>query len=116
MKRFISIVLYAAMLFTLMVPAAFAAGGVSVNVSGAQAKPNDVVTLYFSLSGLTEGYISGKLTVTCDSGLTLLSLEGVAFNGFAFGNKVNHSSARPESGASIAKATFKVDASATSGE
>ena len=116
MKRIISIMLFAAMLFTLMVPAAFAAGGVSVNVSGAQAKPGDEVTLYFSLSGLTEGYISGKLTVSCDAGLTLLSLEGVAFNGFAYGNKVNHASARPETGATIAKATFKVNANATSGE
>ena len=116
MKRIVSIVLFAAMLFTLAVPAAFAAGGVSVSVSGAQANPNDVVTLYFSLNGLTEGYISGKLTVTCDTGLTLLSLEGVAFNGFAFGNKVNHSSARPETGTSIAKATFQVNSTAESGE
>ena len=115
MKRIISIVLFAAMLFTLTVPAAFAAGGVAANVSGAQANAGDEITLYISLSNLTEGYISGKLTVTCDAGLTLVSLEGVAFNGYSLGGSINHASAKAETGTTLAKATIKIDANAVSG-
>ena len=115
MKRFISILLTAIMLFTFTIPAAFAAGGVAANVSSAQANAGDEITLYISLSNLTEGYISGKLTVTCDAGLTLVSLEGVAFNGYSLGGSINHASAKAETGTTLAKATIKIDANAVSG-
>ena len=115
MKRFISILLTAIMLFTFTIPAAFAAGGVAANVSNAQANAGDEITLYISLSNLTEGYISGKLTVTCDAGLTLVSLEGVAFNGYSLGGSINHGSAKAETGTTLAKATIKIDANAVSG-
>ena len=115
MKRFISILLTAIMLFTFTIPAAFAAGGVAANVSNAQANAGDEITLYISLSNLTEGYISGKLTVTCDAGLTLVSLEGVAFNGYSLGGSINHASAKAETGTTLAKATIKIDANAVSG-
>ncbi len=44
MKRLLSILLVATMMFTFMVPAAFAAGGPTASVTSASAKVGETVT------------------------------------------------------------------------
>ncbi len=118
MKKFTSILLLLALLLTFMVPAALAAGTASVSVSSVNAKPGNEVNVSFSLSGLEEGFVSGKLTISYDSSvLTLTDLSGVAFNGQVnlSNGQINHASSAPVTAGTLAVATFKVADDAASG-
>ena len=117
MKRSISIVLLIALVFTLMAPAAYAADAIKANVSSADAIPGDTVNLTVSLSGLKEGYVSGKLFLTWPDELTLVSITGVGFNGVVNLDEasINHGSAEAVTETTLATATFKVADDAAEG-
>ena len=118
MKKLTSILLLLSMLFTLAVPAAFAADSAYVSATGKEAKPGDEVEVIFSIVGLSEGFINAKMTITCDAGLTLTKLEPIAFNGYCNveNGSINHASATPVTAGEVVKATFTVDAEAGCGE
>lgn len=120
MKRLLSILLIVTMMFTFMVPAAFAAGGPSVNVTGASVSAGKTVTVTISLTGLTEGVTNGELKVTADSALTLVDLKAADLPGVVVTNpaagKVVFSHTTPELVGAFAVATFKVDEDAVSGD
>ena len=120
MKRLLSILLATMMMFTLMAPAAVAAGSAAVSVTSASANAGGTVTVAISLSGLTEGVTNGELKVSADSALKLIALEPENLPGSVIANpasgKVIFSHTDPVSVSALAVATFKVDEDAVSGD
>ena len=117
MKRLISITLLIALVFTLMAPAAYAADAITANVTSVDAIPGETVTLTVSLSGLKEGYVSGKLILNYPAELTLVSIIGVGFNGVENLDQslINHASSDPVDEATLATVAFKVADDAAAG-
>lgn len=120
MKRLLSILLATMMMFTLMAPAAFAAGSAAVSVTSASANAGGTVTVAISLSGLTEGVTNAELKVSADSALKLIALEPANLPGSVIANpgsgRVIFSHTDPASVSALAMATFKVDEDAVSGD
>ena len=120
MKRLLSILLATMMMFTLMAPAAFAAGSAAVSVTSASANAGGTVTVAISLSGLTEGVTNAELKVSADSALKLIALEPANLPGSVIANpgsgKVIFAHTDPVSVSTLAVATFRVDANAASGD
>lgn len=120
MKRLLSILLVATMMFTFMVPAAFAAGGPTASVTSASAKVGETVTVTISINGLNEAVTNAELKVSADSALKLIALEPANLPGSVIANptsgKVIFAHTDPVSVSTLAVATFRVDANAASGD
>lgn len=112
MKRLLSILLATMMMFTLMAPAAVAAGSAAVSVTSASANAGGTVTVAISLSGLTEGVTNAELKVSADPALKLIALEPANLPGSVIANpasgKVIFAHTDPVSVSALAVATFKI--------